>query len=311
MPAPPINHNTTFMGVPHKETPAGAEVVILGLPFDCGIDPDRIGSRHGPKAIREQSRLISPFDGKSGINPLAELAVIDLGDAVVEPGNIQQANTAIEAAMTYAISTGAIPITLGGDGAVALPQMRALAKKYPDLVVVHIDAHTDAYPIEGYSNATPFTRAQEEALIDCQHSYHIGRRGSHMVSGIYPFTKSLGYNLIDMDELLERGIKDVFAEVRKTIADRPVYLCFDMDFFDPSVAPGVCSPTWGGATSREGLSVIKECAGLQIVAADINTVSPPHDNNGMTALLAATIAYEIMMLIATDQISDQYRTSAK
>ena len=99
-----------------------------------------------------------------------------------------------------------------------------------------------------------------------------------------------------MSELLERGISAVFSEIRTRIGDRPVYLSYDMDFFDPSVAPGVCTPTWGGATSREGLAVLEACAGLNLVGVNINTVSPPHDVGGMSALLAAQVTLNALNL---------------
>ncbi len=289
---------TSFMQAPLTDDAGDALAVILGLPYDCGSDPLRIGARSGPDSIRQQSRLISPFDGASNINPITELKVRDLGDSPVTLNNIEQTYQQIEAAMMQAIKNNAVPITLGGDGAVALPQMRALSKKYPDLVALHFDAHTDAYPLDEYSNATPFSHGAHEQLIDPQKSFHIGRRGSHLVSGVVDYCRQLGYNLIDSDELFERGFNSVMNEVKNTIADRPVYLCFDMDFFDPSAAPGVCSPTFGGVTSREGLALLRKCSGLNIVGADVNTISPAHDSLGISAQLAATVVYEIMLMLA-------------
>ncbi|MEH6442573.1 MAG: arginase family protein [Oceanospirillaceae bacterium] len=295
--------NVPFMSVPIMNTPVTkatgqAKAIILGLPFDCGSDPARIGARFGPNSIRQQSRLISPFDGASNINPLTTLNVQDIGDVEVDLASIDKTYTLIEQAMDQVIQRAAVPISLGGDGSVALPQMRALAKTYPDLVVIHIDAHTDAYPLSEYSNATPFTHAVHERLIDPHNSFHVGRRGSHFVPNVVSYCKELGYNLIDMQELLSRGIDETFARIKAQIGNRAVYLCFDMDFFDPCVAPGVCSPTFGGATSREGLQLIRACEGLNIVAADINTISPPHDVSGVSALLAATVSYEILLLLA-------------
>ena len=288
---------STFMGMPSSGHPRQAKAVILGLPYDCGSDPERIGARQAPQSIRRQSALISHYCGNTGINPIEHLQMLDLGDVAVDLNSIDNTYSAIEAAMDQAIGNAAVPITLGGDGSVALPQMRALAKQYPDLVVLHLDAHTDAYPLQEFSNATPFSHAVKEQLINPQRSFHIGRRGSHFVPGVADYCRELGYNLIDMQELLHRGIRDVFEQVHSCIGDKPVYLCFDMDFFDPSVAPGVCSPTFGGASPREGLQIINACKGLNIVAADVNTISPPHDPQGISALLAANIVYEIMLLL--------------
>ena len=301
-PASPLRALTSFMGVPHAGVPGDARAVILGLPFDCGNHPTRVGARLGPTAIREQSLLLRAYDGESGIDPLQRLGVVDLGDADVVSGDVGQAYPAIQAAMEVALSGGAVPVGLGGDGAIALPQMRALAARHDGLCVLHIDAHTDAYPIDGYNNATPFARAFEEGLISARTSFHIGTRRSHMVPGVYDYGRQLGYSIIGMEALMREGIAPVLSRVREVIGARPVYLCFDMDFFDPSVAPGVCTPAWGGASAREGLELIRNLAGLNIVSIDINTISPPHDVGGMSAFLAATVAYELLVMLALGQI---------
>jgi hypothetical protein len=87
------------------------------------------------------------------------------------------------------------------------------------------------------------------------------------------------------------------SQIARSFGDTPVYLSWDMDVFDPSCAPGVCTPAWGGFSAREGLSFLRAMSGLNIVAADVNTVSPPHDINGMTAFLAAAVVHEIILLV--------------
>jgi len=291
---PPV----TFMGVPHRTEPGGAKAVILGLPFDCGAHPHRVGSRQGPSSIRKQSLLIRRYDAETGIDPLDYLKVVDLGDARVTPGDIEPSYRAIEAALDLAISNGAVPLTMGGDGAISLPEMRALHRRHPDLVVVHLDAHTDAYPIDGYNTATAFSRAFDEGIIDARRSFHIGVRSSLLVPHVYEYGRQLGYTIVVMDELLRRGIADVFAEVERTVEGRSVYLCFDMDVFDPSVAPGVCTPAWGGLSTREGLAALRACQGLNVVSMNVNTISPPHDPADMSAFLAAHVMFEFLVMLA-------------
>src|SRR5699024_999517 len=223
----------TFMQVPFAAEPADSRAVILGLPFDCGNHPTRVGARLGPASIREESLSLRAFRGQSGANPLEKRNLGDLGDAQAVADDGAAADRAIAAAMDRASSQGAVPITLGGDGSVALPQMRSLARRYPDLCVLHIDAHTDAYPLEGYNNATPFSRAADESLVDVARSFHIGMRRSHLVPGVYEHGRQLGYHLIPINELMSRGIAEVLSTVRETMGNRPVYLCFDMDIFDP------------------------------------------------------------------------------
>jgi len=243
--------------------------------------------------------LIRRYDADTGIDPLAELGVVDLGDARVTPGDITASYPAIEAAVDGALVGGAVALTMGGDGAISLPEMRALRRRYPELVVVHLDAHTDAYPIDGYNTATAFSRAFDEGLIDARRSFHIGVRSSLLVPQVYEYGRQLGYRIIPMDELMGRGIADVFAEVERTVAERPVYLCFDMDVFDPSVAPGVCTPAWGGLSTREGLAALRACRAVNVVGMNVNTISPPHDPAGMSAFLAAHVMFEFLVMLAS------------
>jgi guanidinobutyrase len=296
--SPPFAAPTTFMGVPHRTGPGDAKAVILGLPFDCGTHPHRIGSRQGPSAIRKMSLLIRRYDAETGIDPLEALAVVDLGDAQVTPGEIEPSYRAIEAALDAALANGAIPVTMGGDGAIALPEMRALHRRYPALAFVHLDAHTDAYPIAGYNTATAFSRAFEEGVVDARRSFHVGVRSSLLVPGVYEYGRQLGYRIIPIDELLERGIPETFAEVTAAIGTAPIYLCFDMDVFDPSVAPGVCTPAWGGLSTREGLAALRACAALNVVGMNVNTISPPHDPADMSAFLAAHVMFEFLVATA-------------
>lgn len=294
----------TFMNVPFSMDPTGSRAAVLGIPFDGGIHPTRIGARSGPAAIREQSLLVRPYQPpNAAYNPLELLNVVDCGDADATPGVIEESFEEIELAAFTIINAGAAPLALGGDGMITLPLLRAAKRKHTDLAVLHIDAHTDTYRGDGnathdrYNVATTFTRAAEEGLVDLEHSYHVGARGPVMVADVFEHTRKIGYNLIDGIELFARGLSQTAEQLKEHLGKRPVYLCFDMDFFDPSCAPGVCTPTWGGASAREGLGFLQALSGINFVAADINTVSPPHDSGGMTAFLAGTVALEILTLI--------------
>lgn len=292
----------SFMNLPQRR-PDGALAAILGAPFDCGMHPTRIGARQGPAAIREQSTLVRPFQPPHApFNPLELLNAVDCGDAQVASSLIEQSFEAIEAAADAIHGAGAAPVAFGGDGSISLPLMRAAKKRFPGLVVLHIDAHTDTYPGDGnevhhrYNVATTFTRAAEEGTVDSANSFHVGPRGPIMLGDVFEYTCERGYGLISGQELYADGLVETAARLHRSLSGRPVYLCFDMDFFDPSCAPGVCTPTWGGATAREGLGFLQALAGIDFVAFDINTVSPPHDLGGMTAFLAATVALECLTL---------------
>jgi agmatinase len=289
----------TFMGVPAARSVKPGQAAVLGLPFDCGTHPTRIGCRQGPAAIREQSGLVRPFyPALSDSNVLEELEVVDLGNVKVTSSEVEPSFRAIEKALDQVFAAGGFPVTMGGDGSVTLPQLRAAHKHYPDLVVLHIDAHTDAYAVAGYNTSSTFTRAAEEKLIDVQRSYQIGGRGSLAMRGAYDHTRSLGYRVILGNEVRKRGVADVLREVREAVGTRPVYICFDMDYFDPSCAPGVATPSWGGPDAASAFELLHGLAGLRIVCWDVNTVSPPHDVGGMTASLAAHVMLIGLHLIA-------------
>lgn len=291
----------TFMGAPYSHDLSKAKAAVLGMPFDCGTHLFRIGARQGPASIREQSRLVRPYNPElSDYNPLERLGLVDCGDVRVVPGRILDAFEKIEAATRVVVDAGAIPITMGGDGSVSLPQMRAVSAKHGPLAVVHIDSHTDTMrftPGDEYNAGTQFTHAALERRVDPSAVYHIGIRGSTYQQGGFDYVRGLGYNIITFNELMKRGIPMVLSELHKALHGRPVYLCYDMDSFDPSCAPGVCTPSWGGLSAREGIDIVRGLAGLDIVAVDVNTVSPPHDHMGMTASLAAHVIYEGLVLL--------------
>jgi guanidinobutyrase len=288
----------TWLGAPHASPSKMSRAAIVGIPFDCGTHPNRIGSRMGPASIREQSTHLRRYDPRSNLDIVETLGLVDCGDVAVTASVIEESYGAIESAISDVVRSGAIAATMGGDGAVTLPQVRALANQNPDLCIIHIDAHTDAYPIQGYNTATAFRHMAQEGLINARRSFQIGMRGPTMAPGVFEFCRELGYNLITMRELREIGYETVSAQVIETIGDRPVYLCFDMDFFDPSVAPGVCTPTWGGCQAHEGLAFIEMLSSLDTRILDVNTVSPPHDPGGMTAFLAATVMWTFLSGVA-------------
>ena len=296
----PVTDTCTFMGVPRSHELPGSGAAVLGIPFDCGTNPLRIGSRYGPHAIREQSNLLRPYQPPhADFDPLARLNVVDCGNVEVTPGNPGKCFPDIEEAVGRIAENGAIPTTMGGDGSVTLPQLRALHGVYPDLAVLHLDAHTDTGPGSEpgeIGTSTTFTRAAEEGVVDLEHSIHIGARGTQRRQGALEFAEARGYEVISGAQLFERGIGDVVGHVRQRLSGRPLYLCFDMDFFDPSCAPGVCQPEWGGPSAREVLAMLQGLSGLDFVAFDVNTVSPPHDVGGMTALLAARVMLECLAL---------------
>ena len=291
---------TSFFGLPRGGNPG--RVGILGVPFDCGTHPWRIGARHGPEAVRTASGLIQRHHPSLGDRDVASLlGAIDCGDvAGITSGRLAAAHPLIEAAAADILAAGAIPIGVGGDGSISLPLMRAAARAHPGLVALHVDSHTDAYPYDPadpFDASNQFTHAAEEGVVDAASSWHVGIRGFTSRQGVLAHAAKLGFTVLTTDELLRRGQAQAMAEFADVAAGRPVYLCWDMDVFDPSVAPGVCTPAWGGLSAREGITLMRSLSGLNIVAIDFNTVSPPQDVQGMAALLCAHMMMEAMLLL--------------
>ena len=290
----------TFMGVPRADKSTRAGATILGIPFECIGHRVRAGSDLGPAAIREQSCLLRPYQPPhADFDPLDRLNVVDGGDVDIAAGDVAVAYDSITAAVERILAAEAVPVTLGGDGSVTLPQVRAAARSHGPLALVHIDAHTDTGPGKTpgeLSPSTTFTRAAEEGLLDLDRAFHVGVRGTQRFKGAIDFSRNLGFEVVAGVDLFRRGMSETGTYLCERIGDRPAYLCFDMDFFDPSCAPGVCQPESGGATAREGLELLQSLAGTDFAVFDVNTVSPPQDIGGMTALLAARVLLECLAL---------------
>ena len=255
----------------------------------------RFGSRLGPNAVRHASTLTGKLLRDAVPSPLESKKVIDAGNVELSLEDIGSAFGAIESAVKSILAGGCKPLTVGGDGAVSLPVMRALRATHGEFALIHVDAHTDAWPVDPespYTNANQFTHAARENLLDISHALHLGTRGPVNADWAIGHTRDLGYEVIPFEEYRDRGLDRILARIRDRIGTRPVFICYDMDFFDPSVAPGVATPTPGGAFPEEGISLMRGLAGLNIVAIDINTMTPVHDQDGTTAGLAATLVAE-------------------
>ena len=293
----------SFCDLPIGLPGPGCRAAILGVPYDCGVHPFRVGSRDGPASVRRQSRLLRRFHvSQAEHDPLATLGAVDCGDVVLTAGRPDAAFPAIEAAAGVILDAGAIPIAIGGDGSVSLPLMRAAAKRHPGLVALHIDSHTDAYEeLPGdvpFNPATQFTHAAAEGVVDAARSWHVGIRGFTYTPGVIARARAIGFGIVTTEDLFRRGFAQTIAEFRDSTAGRPVYLCWDMDVFDPSVAPGVCTPSWGGLSAREGIELMRCLTDLNIVAVDFNTVSPPQDVQDMAAHLCAHMMMEVALLLS-------------
>ena len=294
----------TFMRlpyVPHGHDRYGdVQIGLIGVPWDSGTT-NRPGPRHGPRQLRDASTMIRAQHGVTGLRPFEAANCADLGDVGPNPADIIDSMDRITAFYDQVIEAGIIPLTAGGDHLTSLPVLRSVAKSGP-VGMVHFDSHTDLFHSyfggTMYTHGTPFRRAVEEGLLDPKRVVQIGIRGTMYDTEDRDFAKANGIRLILIEEFHARGVEDVMAEAREIAGTGPTYVSYDIDFVDPTFAPGTGTPEVGGPNSYQALQVCRELEGLNIVGADMVEVSPPFDASGGTAFLGVSIMYEMLFVMA-------------
>lgn len=298
--SPRFGQIATFMLLPVATAPAGLDVALLGVPYDGGTSY-RPGARFGPRAVREQSSLIRPWNPVLKVHPFEKLRVADCGDVDVVPMSIERTFDKIETRIDAIAAAGARPVAIGGDHSITLPILRALARRHGRLGVAHFDAHPDTwdeYFGSKFFHGTPFRRAVEEGLIDPRRMIQVGIRGPLYGPEDFAFHDEHGIEVIRVEAVKEHGLAWVAGRLGR-LGDGPLYCSFDIDAVDPAYAPGTGTPEVGGLTSYEALALVRALAGTALVGADIVEVAPPWDGPGqVTALLAANLMFELVSVLA-------------
>jgi agmatinase len=290
----------TFARLPRIEDVEGYDVAVAGVPFDAGVSY-RSGARFGPAYIRQGSRLLRPYNPALDVSPFAGVQVVDAGDIVANPFDIDEAVRQIEAGVRHLSADGRNVVLLGGDHTIALPALRALHAQHGRLALVHLDAHLDTWDTyfgAPYTHGTPFRRAWEEDLLHPGHTMHVGIRGSLYSEQDLAEDASMGFSVVTALDVDRLGIDQVVEMVRERVGDAPVYVSVDVDVLDPGFAPGTGTPEAGGLTSRELLAIVRGLDGANVVGGDVVEVSPPYDHAEITAIVAANLAYEYCSLFA-------------
>ena len=293
---------STFFRLPHVplEQASGLDVGIVGVPWDGGTT-NRPGPRHGPRQMRDQSAMVRRMHQTSHIVPYDHLNVADLGDAPVNPANLDDALQRVEGFYNKLVAAGIKPLSAGGDHLCSLPILRALGKKKP-VGMIHFDAHTDLYDSYfggfKYTHGTPFRRAIEEGVLDPKRTIQIGLRGSMYDLDDFEFGEKHGVRMVRIEEAMEKGPAAIMAEARAIVGDGETYVSFDIDMLDPVYAPGTGTPEIGGFTTFQAQQMLRLMKGVNIVGADVVEVSPPFDASGMTAYAGAVMMFEILCVMA-------------
>ncbi|APH03337.1 agmatinase [Bacillus weihaiensis] len=265
-----------------------SEAVIYGMPMDWTVSY-RPGSRFGPSRIREVSiglEEYSPYLDKE----LDEVKYFDAGDIPLPFGNPQKSIEMIEEYIDKLLAEDKYPLGMGGEHLVSWPVMKAMYKKYPDLAIIHMDAHTDLrddYEGEPLSHSTPIKKIAD--LIGPTNVYSFGIRSG--MKEEFKWAKEVGMHISKFEVL------EPLKEILPTLAGRPVYVTIDIDVLDPAHAPGTGTVDAGGITSRELLASIHAIAnsGVRVVGSDLVEVAPIYDPSEQTANTASKIIREMIL----------------
>lgn len=282
----------TFLGT--ANTDARAPFCIAGVPFDLGTT-NRPGARSAPAAIRAASRMLVDGDNPIGWRDPLKRGVADVGDFGIALGDITASLKLIEdQASRYSHL-----ITLGGDHTITLPLLRALTRRLGGPVgLVHFDAHVDTWPDnfgQSLAHGSVFWHALNEGLVDPNRMVQIGIR-SPVGKDIHDWTIGRGVTIVTAEDVHLSTPAHVAQRVADVVGGGPVYLSFDIDALDPSQAPGTGTPEVAGLFTWQALGILRRLDGLQWVGMDVVEVCPPHDVSEITALAAATVAWQYLSL---------------
>jgi len=291
----------TFMRAPYAAEIADVDIALAGVPYDGGVT-NRPGARHGPREMRNQSSFMRGIHHVSKINPFEACRVVDVGDVPFQQSHVpEKAMVEIEAFFAQIHASGALPLSAGGDHSITHPIFRAIASPEAPIGMVHVDAHTDtwdAWQGNKFNHGAPFRRAVEDGVLDPKRTVQIGIRGPQNVHDGWNFSRDSGMRVIFMEEFTALGVDAVINEARRVVGGGPTYISFDVDGLDPVYAPGTGTPEVGGITTVEAQSLLRGLRNLNLVGGDVVEVAPPFDPSGNTALVGATIMYEILCLLA-------------
>lgn len=294
---PRFGGNASMFRLPLADPAAGLDVAIVGVPLDIGTS-NRTGARYGPRQIRAESVLVRPYGMATGAAPFDSFQVADTGDVALNPYSLEKSIGLIEAHYDALLAHDVIPLSLGGDHTIALPILRAVARKHGPVGLVHVDAHADTNDTmlgERVTHGTIFRRAIEEGVVEAARMVQIGLRATGYAADDFDWARRQGVRVVPVEDCWYQSLAPLMDEVRASLGSSgPVYLTFDIDGLDPSVAPGTGTPEPGGLTGSQGLEIIRGCFGLNLVGCDLVEVSPPYDTTGNTALLAANLAFEML-----------------
>ncbi len=296
----------TFFRLPQQADLNGLDVAITGIPFDNAAS-FRPGARFGPRAVREMSSLLRPYNRVLDVDPYKIINCADVGDCPVNPFNTLETLDLMAKRYREILDAGVIPLSYGGDHLVALGELRGFAQaRGGPVAVLQVDAHLDTWDTyfgNKYTHGSFMRRAIEEGLVDVAHTLQVGIRGPLFSERDMEDVRALGIAILPMDAIVDYTVEQIAAAIHARVGSAPVFLTFDVDGVDPAFTPGTGTPEIGGFTSQQMMALLHRLRGLNLIGADIVEVAPAYDNAGITALFAARVGYEVLGLLALQRQS--------
>ncbi|HYZ34742.1 MAG TPA: agmatinase [Crenalkalicoccus sp.] len=282
-----------FLGIGRSDP--GAAFVVAGVPLDLGTT-NRAGARDGPAAIRRASRML--VDGahpEHWVDPRA-LDIADIGDFALALGDIPASLGLIESQAAACRHL----VALGGEHGITLALLRALVRRLGGAVaLLHFDAHVDTWETnfgQSLAHGSVFFHAIREGLVDPRRMIQIGIR-SPVDRETWDWTLAQGVTVITGQAAQELGPAALAAKARAVLGEGPAYLSFDVDALDPAFAPGTGTPEVGGLATWQAQAVLRRLSGVAFAGMDVVEVAPAYDVAEITALAAATVAWEYLALL--------------
>lgn len=296
-----VEHSPSFAGAlsflrrKYARDLDGVDVAVVGVPFDTATS-NRPGARFGPRGMRAASSVMAwarpwPWD----IDPLEALAIVDYGDCQFDYGAPESVPGFIEQYIGKILDQGVSTLVLGGDHFATYPVLKAYAQRFGPMSLVHFDAHSDTWDDEDgprVDHGTMFWHAAKEGIVDDSRSVQIGLRTTN--------DDTLGFRVLDARAVHEQGPRAIAEQILETVGEHTVYLTFDIDCLDPSIAPGTGTPVCGGLSSYQALEIIRGLRGLNLAGMDLMEVAPAYDVGDITSLAGASLAYEFLCLFAAN-----------
>lgn len=295
----------TFQRLPHTMDCHGNDFAVVGVPFDTGTSY-RPGCRFGPASIREASSILKSYHSVLDVDIFEYCQGVDVGDIDIVPGYIEESFVRIEQGIAAILSSGSVPIVMGGDHSITLPELRAVAATHGPVALLHFDAHSDTgddFFGKPYNHGTTFHWAIEEGLIVPEQSTQVGIRGPLYARSSLDYVTGKGMKVIPGWELHEIGMVDAIRLMRERVhPETPVFVTFDIDFLDAAYAPGTGTPEIGGFTTHEALKLLLGvCAGQHLVGMDLVEVLPDTDPAAITSFAAAGIIHAFLASLAANK----------